>query len=100
MEYWWNAPDRRKQKCSEKKWIAWDRAQASVMRGRGLAASAMARPCNVTLNENTHNCKGNYNYLNLIKNAHTLKSIFISQYFKILVTEMSCKNVKQRCRRI
>jgi hypothetical protein len=54
--------------AQRKNGLAWDRTRASVMRGRGLAASAMARPGNVTLNENTHNCKGNYNYFNLITN--------------------------------
>jgi len=66
--------------------LAWDRARASVMRGRGLAASAMARPGNVILNENTHNCKGNYNYLNLITNIYTSQSIFIRKYFNTLRT--------------
>ena len=55
--------------------LAWDRARASVMRGRELAASAMARPGNVMLNENTHRCKGNYNELNLITNIHTSQTI-------------------------
>lgn len=63
--------------AQRKSGLVWDRARTSVIRGRGLAASAMAKPSNVRLNENKHSCKGNYNYLHLITDAHTL-SLFSS----------------------
>ena len=45
--------------AQRKRGLAWNRARASVMTERELAAPAMARPSNVTLNKNTHSCTGN-----------------------------------------